>query len=108
MEGGKELRLEVKRGRKEWSTVASTTVRRWMLSGDSGPVWKREIIFKNHWCDINIETYIVDRTQKNISPENKDIKKNSPPELEKQVDERKPSRRRRCNKHRAWESISNV
>ena len=55
MEDGRELRLEVMRGRRERSTVASTTVRRWMLSG---PVWKRDIKFKN-WCDINIETYIV-------------------------------------------------
>ena len=43
MEDGSELRLEVLRGRKECSAVASTTVRRWMLSG---PVWKREIKFK--------------------------------------------------------------
>ena len=61
MEDGRELRLEVMRGRKEWSTVASTTVRLWMLSG---PVWK---------VNINIETYIVDRTQKRIyPPANKD------------------------------------
>ena len=65
MEDGRELRLEVMRGRRERSTVASTTVRRWMLPG---PVWKREIKFKKHWCDINIETYIVDRAQKKIYP----------------------------------------
>ena len=65
MEDARALRLEVMRSRKEWSTVASTTVRRWMLSG---PVWKREIKFKNNWCDINIETYMVDRTQKRIYP----------------------------------------
>ena len=42
-EDSSELSLEVMRDRKEWSAVASTTVRRWMLSG---PVWKREIKFK--------------------------------------------------------------
>ena len=65
MEDGRELRLDVMRGRKERSTVASTTVRRWMLSG---PLWKREIKFKSNWCDMNIETYMVDRTQNRIYP----------------------------------------
>ena len=65
MEECSKLHLEELKCRNEWYAVDRTIVRRWILSG---PVWKREIKFKKQWCDINIETYIVDRTQKRIYP----------------------------------------